>query len=81
MKKGRPYRHRADIVGFVNGVPVLFMDLKDIRRNVRRAYEENLADYKHTVSHIYHDNAFVVLGNGGAARLGSYSSSFEFSRE
>ena len=57
------------------------MDLKDIRRNVRRAYEENLADYKHTVSHIYHDNAFVVLGNGGAARLGSYSASFEFSRE
>ena len=79
--KGPLYRRRADIVGFVNGIPLLFMELKNIHRNVRRAYDENLADYKDTVSHIFHHNAFVVLGNGVDARIGSYSASFEFFRE
>ncbi len=79
--KGPLYRRRADIVGFANGIPLLFMELKNIHRNVRRAYDENLADYKDTVAHIFHHNAFVVLGNGVDARLGSYSASFEFFRE
>ena len=79
--RGPLYRRRADIVGFVNGIPLLFMELKNIHRNVRRAYEENLADYKDTVAHIFHHNAFVVLGNGVDARIGSYSASFEFFRE
>ena len=79
--KGPLYRRRADIVGFVNGLPLLFMELKNIHRNVRRAYDENLADYKDTIAHIFHHNAFVVLGNGVDARIGSYSASFEFFRE
>ena len=79
--KGPLYRRRADVVGFVNGVPLLFMELKNIHRNVRRAYDENLADYKDTIAHIFHHNGFVVLGNGVDARIGSYSASFEFFRE
>ena len=79
--KGPLYRRRADIVGFVNGVPLLFMELKNIHRNIRRAYDENLADYKDTIAHVFHHNAFVVLGNGVDARIGSYSALFEFFRE
>ena len=79
--KGPLYRRRADIVGFVNGVPLLFMELKNIHRNVRRAYDENLSDYKDTIAHVFHHNAFVVLGNGVDARIGAYSASFEFFRE
>ena len=79
--RGPLYRRRADIVGFVNGIPLLFMELKNIHRNVRRAYDENLSDYKDTIDHIFHHNAFVVLGNGADARIGSYSASFEFFRE
>ena len=37
--KGSLYRRRADLVGFVNGIPILFMEPKNIHRNVRRAYE------------------------------------------
>ena len=79
--KGPIYRRRADIVGFVNGVPLLFMELKNIHRNIRRAYDENLSDYQDTTPHIFHHNAFVVLGNGVDARIGSYSSPFELFRE
>ena len=79
--KGPLYRRRADLIGFVNGIPLLFVELKNIHRNVRRAYDENLADYKDTIPHVFHHNAFVVLGNGVDARLGSYSAPFEYFRE
>ena len=79
--KGPLYRRRADLVGFVNGIPLLFMELKNIHRNVRRAHDENLADYQDTIPHVFHHNAFVVLGNGVDARIGSYSAPFEYFRE
>ncbi len=79
--KGPLYRRRADLVGFVNGIPLLFMELKSIHRNVRHAYEENLDDYRDTIPHVFHHNAFAVLGNGVDARIGSYSAPFEYFRE
>ncbi len=75
--KGDLYRRRADIVGFVNGLPVLFMELKNVSKNIRAAYERNFLDYKDTVPHLFHHNAVVVLANGVDARLGSVSSKFE----
>ena len=79
--KGPLYRRRADLVGFVNGIPLLFMELKNIHRDVRRAYDGNLADYRDTIPHVFHHNALVVLGNGVDARIGSYSAPFEYFRE
>ena len=79
--KGPLYRRRADLVGFVNGVPLLFVEMKNIHRNVRRPYDENLADYQDTIPHVFHHNALVVLGNGVDARIGSYSAPFEYFRE
>ena len=75
--KGDLYRRRADIVGFVNGIPLLFMELKNVHRDVQAAYEENLSDYKETIPHLFHHNAFIILANGVEARLGSLSSKFE----
>ena len=78
---GSLYRRRADIVGFVNGLPLLFIELKNVHKNIQRAYDGNLADYKDTIPHVFHHNAFVVLGNGIDARMGSYSAPFDFYRE
>jgi len=79
--RGDLYRRRADIVGFVNGLPLLFMELKNIHRDIRIAYERNLNDYKDTVPHLFHHNAFVVLANGVDARIGSVFSRFEHFQE
>ena len=79
--RGELYRRRADIVGFVNGLPLLFMELKNVSKDIRAAYEKNLADYKDTVPHLFHHNAFVVLANGVDAKLGSVSSRFEHIHE
>jgi type I restriction enzyme R subunit len=74
--KGDLYRRRADIVGFVNGLPLLFMELKNINRNIQTAYEENFSDYKDTIPHLFHHNAIVALGNGEKAKLGSITSKY-----
>lgn len=75
--KGDIYRRRADLVGFVNGIPLLFMEVKNVHKDIRAAYEQNLSDYKDTVPHLFYHNAFIILGNGIDARIGSVSSKFE----
>ncbi|NCD26893.1 MAG: type I restriction endonuclease subunit R, partial [Deltaproteobacteria bacterium] len=75
------YRRRADIVGFVNGLPLLFMELKNVSKDIRAAYEQNFLDYKDTVPHLFHHNAMVVLANGVDAKLGSLTSRFEHFHE
>ncbi len=79
--RGDLYRRRADIVGFVNGLPLLFMELKNISRDIRAAYEQNFADYKDTVPHLFHHNAMVVLANGVDAKIGSVTSRFDHFHE
>lgn len=75
--KGDLYRRRADIIGFVNGLPLLFVECKALHKDLRHAYEENLKDYKDTIPHLFYHNAFIVLTNGHAAKIGSLSSKFE----
>lgn len=79
--KGVLYRRRADVIGFVNGIPLVFMELKAPNRDLQRAYNENLSDYKDTIPHLFEHNAFIVLGNGIAAKYGSLSSKYKHYRE
>ncbi len=75
--QGYLYRRRADIVGFVNGLPLLFCECKTLHKDIRRAYDGNLADYKESIPQLFHYNAFIVLGNGVEAKIGSLSSSWD----
>lgn len=79
--RGDIYRRRADIIGFVNGLPLLFIECKTIHKDIRHAFERNLSDYKDTIPHLFQHNAFIVLGNGVAAKLGSLSSRYEHFNE
>lgn len=79
--RGALYRRRADLIGFVNGIPLLFMELKNVHKDIRAAYDRNLADYKDTIPHLFHHNAVIVLGNGIIAKLGSLSSRYEHFHE
>jgi len=68
---GDMYRRRADVVLFVNGIPLVFIELKVSHSNVRNAYDANLCDYRDTVPHLFWFNAFVVLSNGADTLVGS----------
>ena len=75
--KGDIYRRRADLVGFVNGIPLLFMEVKNVHKDIHVAYDKNFSDYKDTVPHLFYHNAFIILANGIDAKIGSISSKFE----
>ncbi|MCA1706586.1 MAG: DEAD/DEAH box helicase, partial [Actinobacteria bacterium] len=61
---GALHRRRADVVLFVNGIPLVLVELKEINRPVKAAYDENLTDYRDTVPDLFWPNAFVILSNG-----------------
>ncbi len=71
------HRRRPDIIGFVNGLPLMFVELKRPDKSLRRAYDENFKDYMDTIPQLFHFNAFVVLGNGIDAKVGSISAKYE----
>ncbi|MBK8427420.1 MAG: type I restriction endonuclease subunit R, partial [Lewinellaceae bacterium] len=70
-------RKRPDIVGFVNGIPLVFIELKAHHRKLRVAYETNLSDYKNTIPRMFHCNALIILSNGFESKIGSLTSKFE----
>lgn len=75
---GELYRRRTDIVGFVNGIPLLFVELKKNTVDVQNAYEDNYTDYLDTIPHLFYYNAFLMLSNGTEAKVGTLGSKFEF---
>lgn len=70
-------RKRPDIVGFVNGIPLLFIELKAHHRKIKVAFETNLKDYKATIPKMFHTNAFIILSNGHESKIGAITSKFE----
>ena len=79
--QGDLYRRRTDIVGFVNGIPLLFMELKKNTVDVQNAYEDNYTDYLDTIPQLFYYNAFLMLSNGTEAKIGTLGSKYEFFHE
>ena len=78
---GDLYRRRTDIVGFVNGIPLLFVELKNTNVDVQNAYTDNYTDYLDTIPHLFYYNAFLILSNGLEAKVGTLGSKYEFFHE
>ena len=78
---GDLYRRRTDIVGFVNGIPLLFIELKNFNVDVQDAYTCNYTDYLDTIPHLFYYNAFLMLSNGEQAKVGTLGSKYEFFHE
>jgi type I restriction enzyme R subunit len=74
---GEMYKRRADLVGFVNGLPLLFVELKASHKRLEHAYERNLRDYKDTIPHAFWHNAFIILSNGSKSRVGTMTAEWE----
>jgi type I restriction enzyme R subunit len=73
------YNRRADLVCFVNGLPLVFIELKAVYKNIRAGFDGNLRDYldENVISHAFHHNAFLIVSNGHRARYGSITSQWE----
>lgn len=75
---GELYNRRPDVICFVNGIPLVFLELKAHHTDLRNAYTDNITDYKDTIPHVFHTNAFIILSNGTDAKVGTITSPYKF---
>lgn len=74
---GDMYTRRPDLVGFVNGLPLVFIELKAAHKRLKTAFDKNLRDYKNTIPHLFWYNAIIILSNGSDSKIGSITSQWE----
>ena len=79
--KGPIHKRRADVVCFVNGLPLLFIELKNHDQDIQNAYTDNYRDYLDTIPHLFHHNVLIILSNGMESRVGTVGAKWEFFHE
>jgi type I restriction enzyme R subunit len=78
---GEMHTRRPDVVLFVNGIPLVLLELKASHKSLVDAYRDNLRDYKDTIPKLLWYNMDVIISNGIENKFGSITSSFEFFNE
>ncbi|ADE15095.1 type I site-specific deoxyribonuclease, HsdR family [Nitrosococcus halophilus Nc 4] len=68
---------RPDILLYINGLPLVFIELKNSNVKLRSAYDDNLTHYKADIPQLFLTNVFCVFSNGLETRLGSLSAEWE----
>ena len=76
--QGDVYRLRPDVVVYVNGIPLVTIELKDSNVNVKEAYDDNLTRYKKAIPQLFAYNAFLVASNGIHTKVGPTYASWNF---
>ena len=74
---GALYTCRPDLVGFVNGLPLVVIELKKPGVPARAAFDENLTHYKEQIPALFWFNAFLIASNGTDSRVGSLTADWE----
>jgi len=78
---GDLYKRRADLVGFVNGIPLVFIELKASHKDLKKAYKDNFRDYKTSIPQLFWYNGIVILSNGSRSVIGTITSEWEHFNE
>ena len=76
--RGRVNYRRPDVLLFINGLPMVFIELKNSTVKLEEAYNHNLASYRKEIPNIFAFNQICVLSNGIQTRIGAWDSGFEF---
>ncbi|MEO8224319.1 MAG: type I restriction endonuclease, partial [Gammaproteobacteria bacterium] len=74
---GPLYTCRPDLVGFVNGLPLVVIELKKPGVPARAAFDDNLTHYKQQVPALFWTNALLIASNGTDSRVGSLTADWE----
>lgn len=68
---------RPDVIIFINGLPLVFIELKNADVKVEQAYTKNLADYKDDIPNLFAFNQVCILSNASETRIGAFKSPWE----
>jgi type I restriction enzyme, R subunit len=74
---GEIYKKRPDLILFVNGLPLVLMEFKSTQVNLKKAYDDNITDYKDTIPQIFWYNSFILISNGLDSKIGTLTSEYE----
>ena len=77
---GPLYTVRPDLIGFVNGLPLVLIEFKKPGVSARAAFDENITSYKHPqngVPALFWYNALIIASNGTESRVGSITADWE----
>ena len=76
--EGRFNWRRPDVIIFVNGLPLVFVELKNSDVKVEEAYNCNLKSYLKDIPNLFAFNQICVLSNGLETRLGAFSATYDY---
>jgi len=76
--KGEHGYRRPDIILYVNGLPLVFIELKNSNVKLRNAYNDNLTNYKKDIPQLFHANAICILSNAIETKVGSFNAGWEY---
>ena len=76
--RGETHWRRPDLIIFINGFPLVFIELKNSNIPVKNAYDINLKNYLKDIPYLFNYNQICVLSNGMETRLGSFAAGYEF---
>jgi type I restriction enzyme R subunit len=77
--KGNHHTRRPDIILFVNGLPLVLLELKnpaDENADIWKAFDQ-IQTYKAQIPDVFQYNEILVISDGSEARLGSLSANAE----
>ena len=74
---GTLYTCRPDLIGFVNGLPLVVIELKKPTEQARSAFDDNLTHYKQEIPQLFWYNALLIASNGTDSRVGSLTAEWE----
>ena len=76
--RGEIHWRRPDLLLFINGLPMVFIELKNSNIPVKNAYDINLQNYLKDIPYLFDYNQICVLSNGMETRLGSFAAGYEY---
>jgi len=68
---------RPDVLLYVNGLPLVMIELKNATEKVKSGYDINLRRYKRDIPQLFWYNCFVCISNGIQTRVGSFNAPWE----
>ena len=75
--RGEKGYRRPDMLLYVNGLPLVFIELKNSNVKLKAAYDDNLTNYKAEIPQLFATNALCLLSNGIETKVGSLSAQWE----
>ena len=75
--KGENGFRRPDVILYINGLPLVWIELKNSNQKLKSAYDDNLTNYRHDIAQLFMPNGFCVLSNAIETKVGSLSAAWE----